>query len=387
MNRTCDNCGGRIRYDIKSGKLKCDSCSSSFYIKEIQSNEETETEMDCDIYTCSTCGADLVINNTESSTFCPFCGNATVVMSRVQKLKRPEVIIPFEITAEEAAERIKRTFNKGMFIPDVVHPKPEDLRGIYIPYHVTNVEFDGSMWFDMKNHGKGYNGYPYIRSGFCSARWVTTDASKRLNDTFSQKLEPYFFDSFKTFDENYLLGFYSDIADVNEDDAIALARTRVMNMAHEKFVNSLPDVRFNPDAYNTDRRFITEVYDKPVTAMLPAWFYTYTFEGVPYTIAVNGQTGQVSGGVPWEKKKFITYTAILSVIIGTLLFLPVAFIDFDYIGRIMLALAPQIVLILVMFGLVIYRFGGYKTFTNAIKLKNIASANSLTNFVNRRQGD
>lgn len=37
--------------------------------------------------------------------------------------------------------------------------------------------------------------------------------------------------------------------------------------------------------------------------MLPAWFLTFRYQQKPYTILVNGQTGKVVGGVPYNKSK------------------------------------------------------------------------------------
>lgn len=384
MIRNCKNCAGKIRFDIKSQRLLCDSCSSTFHVGEYGTEENVSTEMDCDIYSCSSCGAELVINDTESSMFCPYCGNATVVMSRVAKLKKPEVIIPFEITKEQAAANIKKTFEKRFFVPNVVHPEVMDLRGIYIPYYVTNVEFDGSMYF--KPYGKKNNSSPSVRSGYCSANWVTTDASKKLNDTFSQRLEPYYFDSFKIFDEDYLLGFYSDIADVDENEAISKARTRVMEMADEKFKNSVPAYRLGLEQILTTSRFMTEVYDKPVTAMLPAWFYTYKYNGTAYTIAVNGQTGQVSGSVPWNKKKFNILTALLATLITAALFVPFIFVDPLIIMFIIIFEFPAILMLLIFFGRSVGKLGGYRKFTESIRTTNIASSSSLNSFVNKREG-
>ena len=89
MIRNCKNCGGRISYNIKRQGLTCDNCDSVFSVGEYGSGatDNSSLDMECDIYSCSSCGAELILNNTESSTFCPFCGNATVVMSRVAKIK------------------------------------------------------------------------------------------------------------------------------------------------------------------------------------------------------------------------------------------------------------------------------------------------------------
>lgn len=380
MNRNCKSCGGRIRYDIKSQKLICENCSSSFGVGDY-GNDNNNENMDCDIYACSSCGAELIITNTESSTFCPFCGNATVVMNRVEKIKKPEVIIPFEVTAQDAVAKIKDKFNHGFFIPKVVHPEVSNLRGIYIPYYVTNVEFDGSILF-QRYYKQRY--YSHRRSGYCSANWVTTDASKKLNDDFSEKLEPYYFDKFKTFDEDYLLGFYSDIADVDEADAINTAKTRVTEYAFKKMTDTVPLTQ----KMSKSMRCTSEVYDKPITAMLPAWFYTYNYKGTPYTIAVNGQTGSVAGGVPWSKAKFFSLTAALALALMALMFL-VIYLTINS-NMIMLYIFLCLLLGLGCFVLLYGRklfidSNGHNRLFDMIRSNKVASSSALTKYVNKRQ--
>jgi hypothetical protein len=43
------------------------------------------------------------------------------------------------------------------------------------------------------------------------------------------------------------------------------------------------------------------VKDEPMKIMLPAWFLTFRYNDKPYTILVNGQTGKVIGGIPWDQ--------------------------------------------------------------------------------------
>lgn len=384
MIRNCRNCAGRVRFDIKSQKIVCDTCSSGFEIGELSAESDKSAEMECDVYVCNSCGAEVVINNTESSTFCPFCGNASVVMSRVASFRRPETIIPFEVTAEDAAKNIKEKFSKGFFIPDLINPSASDLIGIYIPYYVTNVEFNGNMYLASKDSRKINSGYS--RGCYASANWVTTDASKKFSDVFSQRLEPYYFDRFRSFDEEYLLGFYSDISDVEEDEAIATARSRVMNSAHDKMINSFTEGRYFRHIYNTQTKFITEVYDKPVTTMLPAWFYTYNYNGTPYTISVNGQTGQVSGGVPWDNKKFAGLVTLFTILIGGVLSLPALLLPADLLILTLAGLVPVLGVVAYFLSNNLRNFGGYKKFFASIRSRNVAASNSLMSYVNKRGG-
>lgn len=322
MIRTCKNCGGRITFDVQKKALSCVSCGSLFDVSEFDAEADGYDEMeptklvddtiDCSVYQCSSCGAEISITNTEVSTFCIYCGNPSIVFSRVSKLKKPDMIIPFSVTKEQAMATVRERINKGFFIPkEIKNYQIEQMRGIYIPYHVTNVEYDSSMILSsVHKKNKSSTTYYYKRSAYAHMPWVTTDASTTLNDSSSQRLEPYHMKSAKAFDEDYLIGFYSDASDVEEDDAIALAKSRVKDIFDAEMLKSIT----GSSKKILQHRERAEVYTKPLTAFLPAWFLTFRYKNEPYTIIINGQTGKIVGGVPWDKAKFTAMLVTLSAV-------------------------------------------------------------------------
>lgn len=325
MIRICKNCAGKLTYDVHKKGLYCESCGSVFDVSEYDTSEDfVDNEvvdaykemMDCNIYQCNSCGAEISINDTEASTFCIYCGNPAIVFSRVAKLKKPEVIVPFEVSKEEALQIVRRHINAGLFIPkEIKNFKPELLRGIYIPYYVTNVEYDVSaMLSAVQRSGKHSHTYYFLRSAYASLPWITTDASTTLSDGSSQRLEPYNLKRAVEFDEDYLVGFYSDMSDVKESAAINVAKERAKAIIDEELLNS---VKGNKKKFVYTRE-TAEVYEKPVTAMLPAWFLTFRYEGKPYTIIVNGQTGKVVGGLPWNKPLFVALLIIAAVLFSVI---------------------------------------------------------------------
>lgn len=64
---------------------------------------------------CSNCAGKLIFN--QASTFCVYCGNPAIVFSRVSKEYRPDGIIPFKITKQEALAKIRKRFEKNPIVP------------------------------------------------------------------------------------------------------------------------------------------------------------------------------------------------------------------------------------------------------------------------------
>jgi len=123
----CKNCKAALRFDAARNCLLCDYCGEVYssgqekvsieidrtnkqqqeYEKinqEIIKNnankdyQEDSLYMNCNIYKCTSCGAELNINNVESSSFCAYCGQPTIMFSRVSKELKPKYIIPFKIS-------------------------------------------------------------------------------------------------------------------------------------------------------------------------------------------------------------------------------------------------------------------------------------------------
>lgn len=389
MIRTCKNCGGRVAFDVELKGLACASCGtlwdvSDFGEEDMLYNEEEPNKLmeddtfDCSVYQCGSCGAEISITNTEVSTFCIYCGNPSIVFSRVSKMKKPDSILPFKITKEQAMAAVRERISKGFFIPkEIKNYEIEHMRGIYIPYYITNVEYDAS-YITSSVHKKGKNSvtYYYKRSGYASMPWVTTDASTTLSDSTSQRLEPYNLKETRTFDEDYLVGFYADASDVESASAISLAKKRASNVFEDEIMKSFTGT----SKKIVRKRQRAEVYTKPVTSMLPAWFLTFRYNNQPYTIIVNGQTGKIVGGVPWNKGLFAGLVAGIGLV-ASIVFIPILSIIFastegddSFKLFLFLALAAGSAFI-----------SGTKHISKVLKSIERTSASTLTKFVSNRQ--
>ena len=90
----CPNCGGQLAFDSSLQKMKCTSCDSTFEVEDAESyakcknqeddltwNREDETFSDNDnlsVFTCKSCGGEILQEKDDISSSCPYCGNAIV---------------------------------------------------------------------------------------------------------------------------------------------------------------------------------------------------------------------------------------------------------------------------------------------------------------------
>ncbi|MCQ2531365.1 MAG: CpXC domain-containing protein [Saccharofermentans sp.] len=387
--RSCNNCSGRLIFDVEKKGLHCEKCGSVFSVKDYDIDvasidNETVESIDVNVYTCNACGAEINITNTEASTFCVYCGNPAVVFSRIAQKEKPKVIIPFSITKEKAESLIKDELKKGFLLPGAIkNMKVDNLRGIYVPYYVTRVEYDGSMNISV-DESKAENSKQIILKmlkAYATLPWVTTDASDKLNNDISERLEPFNFQEAKKFDEDYLLGFYSDISDSDIYEAAIHARKRAEQAVEEEAYNVVHNM---VNLYKTNH--FTAVYDKPIRALFPAWFMTFRYKDKPYTVIVNGQTGKVVAGLPWKKNFFVGLTVALGMLIATLTAIPLC-VFFDYVNHANENRLAGFIFYTVVFSLVATGFFvvGFRKMRKVVKAIALSTERMLSHYVTKRQ--
>lgn len=329
----CPNCNGALKFDATTNKMICEYCMSYFSPEQIGANldEEkvlnqeqiehveddsittdignTEDYMECNIYRCTSCGGELMVDGLESSTFCAYCGQPTIVFDRVSKEMRPKYIVPFSVSKTQAVEAIRERLNKGLFVPEEIKNFQMDrIRGIYIPYWLCDVDYEDRMSLrGTVGSGKNEQTRYYYRWAKTSFTNMTLDASYRLNDETSQRLEPFNTNELKEFNVSYMSGYYADRYDVEAQQIKTVAAERAKDLFEDEVIRTVKAdnvkiLKNMPTCSVKDTKYV----------LLPAWFLTFHYAGEPYTFLVNGQTRKVVGCVPYEKKYIVPLIVILS---------------------------------------------------------------------------
>lgn len=311
----CQNCSAALFYKPASGMLECDACGAAYWPSQYKEEATEENEMEVDYYSCTACGAQLAVNGVETSTFCSYCGQPTVVFDRVSSAKRPDYIIPFSVSKEKAVGLIRHHIEKGTFVPKEMKDfEVERVRGIYIPFWLYDVEYADTQFLsgEVKSGKNSYTEY-FMRKAKVVFHNLTLDASMQLNDGVSQRLEPYDARGLVDFHSAYLSGFYADCFDYKSEEMEGYATYRCRNLFDAEVRKTVRADKIKLQSSFPYSNVVSAKY-----AMLPAWFMTFRYENVPYTILVNGQTEKVVGAVPYDKKmartRMVLYAALIALI-------------------------------------------------------------------------
>ena len=145
----CPNCDGGLIFDPESQKFHCEYCLSYFSEEELQNNapsseDETRSSEQTQeapvspdttvIYTCPSCGAEVVTDETTAATFCFYCHNPVVLSGKLDGNYRPDQVVPFQIDRDTAVNEFLKWARKKKFVPRNFYSKKqlEKITGVYL---------------------------------------------------------------------------------------------------------------------------------------------------------------------------------------------------------------------------------------------------------------
>ena len=71
------------------------------------------------IYHCKNCGAELMTEDTTTAAECPYCGSPTILPDRLEGGVKPEKVIPFVVTKEQAQKQFEEYFKGKRLLPNI----------------------------------------------------------------------------------------------------------------------------------------------------------------------------------------------------------------------------------------------------------------------------
>lgn len=391
MDLKCKHCGHSVTFDPELQLMVCDYCLSTFPVDDAPEKSHTlygsdapkksadDDMMDYKIYHCNDCGAELVINDVELATYCAYCGQPSIVYSRTEKRQKPQYVIPFKISKNEALTSIREKFVKSEYVSaDAKYFTPDLIRGIYIPYAMFCYHVhDDALLSGIPSSGKVKDSNEirspknYFRRVFSRIGHIPVDASYHFPNKSADLLEPFHGKDLEKFNPGYLSGYYADLRDENFALLKSRADGRAKKIYEYRLETCLPFVDDVKIKYSNPKlECVKEVY-----ALLPVWFTVVTIDDEKYTIMVNGQTGKVAGALPTSYKRLFIWfftTFFFSFIILCPLFL-LSLTYYMIVPFITLAVTPPLIL------------SGIKNIRKYNLNKKLTTSKSIRRFAKERQ--
>lgn len=353
-NYQCPSCTGPLHFSSDSGKLDCDYCGEAFEVETIEllyedkdqaaadaaSKPEWDLTMDewgeeeaahMRAYSCPSCGAQIICDDTTAATSCPYCNNPTVVPGQFTGMLRPDFVIPFKMDKEAAKAALKNHYKGKKFLPKTfsMENKIEELKGIYVPFWLFDGISDGDVRYRatrIHSHTQGdekvtvTEHYHVVREGNVRFEKVPVDGSTKMPDAHMDAIEPYDYLALVPFSPAYLPGYLADKYDVEKNVCIERANERIRSSTEDKFASTITGYASVVPESSTINISPGEVK----YAFLPVWLLNTKWKGKDFLFAMNGQTGKLIGDLPVDWRKFFAWFTCISLpmmlLLGIILF-------------------------------------------------------------------
>jgi len=357
----CPCCTAALTYSGGTGELTCEYCGASFTVEQAQAAQAAEAadaassdmtwttaapsvirDEDGKVsgYVCSSCGAEMVADESTAATECPYCGNNAIIHQSFDGLFRPDVVIPFAVDKAAAQEALRAFYHGKKLLPKsfTETSRLENITGLYVPFWLMSChaegygEFEGTRsrhWEDAQFVYMRRDFYRAVRHAEMDFDRIPADASTQMDDATMDSLEPYDLAQAKPYDAAYFSGYLADRYDVDAAAAQPRATERVENtfMQHVEAAAAR-----DYETVSLKNRALRLTDTKTEYAMLPVWMLSTKYEDKVYSFAMNGQSGKVAGSLPVDKGKYYKYFVLAAVIALAVMQLAVFFLAQNHLA-------------------------------------------------------
>lgn len=333
----CPCCDAALVFGEEQQKLTCDACGNSFDIEAVAEYNRPPENLDEPEfvwedreeeplpYQCPSCGGVIEYDDHTASTFCPYCDNPVVLPERVTAAVKPDAVIPFMTTKEQAQQKYRELCSGKPLLPKdyLTEQRINSITGYYVPfwlyscgstlhgkYRATRVH----TWSDSRYIYTRKDHYLLTRAANANFESIPMDGSTKMDDTIMEAIEPYDYSKMVEFTPAYLTGFLTDKYDVEAKCGEERIRERV-NETMDQMIRStcIGYSTVIPTAKDLKIRNSKAKY-----VLLPVWVMSAKYKNKDYIFAMNGQTGKLIGTLPICPKRSAAWFAGITAAVTAL---------------------------------------------------------------------
>jgi predicted RNA-binding Zn-ribbon protein involved in translation (DUF1610 family) len=333
----CAQCGAQLRYAPGQTRLTCDHCG---HVQEIardtpwtRSRALQELDLarglrddlpasdmvEARTTTCPSCGAVVEITGATHATECAFCATPVVLDTGTQRHIKPQALIPFALTEDQARRAMIAWLGSLWFAPGTLLEyarKGRAMTGVYVPFWTFDADTASSYHGERGEHyyetrtvtvmvnGKAERRQEQVRRTrwFPASGRVSRDfddmlvmASTSLPARLGNELTPWDLSALQPYTPDFLAGFQAEGYTVPLAEGHAQARDRMADVIRSDVRRDIGGDEQRIHSVTTD--WSDETFKH---LLLPVWSAAYKYNGKSYRFLVNGQTGEVQGERPWS---------------------------------------------------------------------------------------
>ena len=222
---------------------------------------------------------------------------------------RPEKIIPFKKTREEAIAACREFYKGRRLLPGPLRSEEqyEQMQGGFVPYLLYTGNASFNILFDAQDSTpvsgdpvvvKQIKNYTARRQGETTYRRIQVNASKDVPDAFMHNIEPYRYRDLIPIEESEEFTSIEDLNQISIDEDEKITKKRIDEVITQAVGETVKHNYKEPIEQTIE-------YDHTETecVLFPLWIMTAKCGRKYYHFAMNGQTGQTTGDMPVSQLK------------------------------------------------------------------------------------
>jgi predicted RNA-binding Zn-ribbon protein involved in translation (DUF1610 family) len=339
----CPSCGAEMAFDPDTQSLKCAFCSSKKSIENAQGEiqeydfataDDTKPQnwgTEKKVIRCDNCGAETVLDATDASKFCAFCGSSKILQNDQSAGIPPESLVSFKISQAKSTEIFSEWVKKRFFAPNQLKSSHQlqKITGVYVPCWTYDADTSssytaeaGTYYYEKETHYVTENGQQKaVTEEVRKTRWnnvsgnysqsfndILVNASRKINEELMDRLEPFNLPELVHYKPEFLSGFQAERYSIGLKEGWQTSKKLIdetLETNIEKEINA-DEVR----NLNIHTRYQNIKYKH---ILLPVWVASYTYQNKVFQFMINGQTGKIQGKAPISGWK-VVWVSLLSLI-------------------------------------------------------------------------
>ena len=346
----CAQCGADLRFAPGQTELKCDHCGhvQAIAAKAPRVKARALGELDLALglrddlpaaateevrsTRCPNCAAVVEFQGANHATECPFCATPVVVDTGSHRRIKPQALVPFELTENQARAALTGWLGSLWFAPNGLLEytrKGRAMAGIYVPFWTFDADTESRYRGQRGDHyyvtetvtvmvnGKSERRQQQVQK----TRWTAVSghvardfddvlvmASTSLPARLGNDLTPWDLGKLEPYAPDYLAGFQAEGYTVSLSDGRDKSHDIMAGVIDQDVRRDIGGDVQRVDSVSTD--YSAETFKH---ILLPVWTAAYKYGGKSYQFLVNGQTGEVQGERPysWWKIGFAVVAAAI----------------------------------------------------------------------------
>lgn len=342
----CPNCGGPLNWDAEKKAWFCNYCNSRFteadYAKMRPESAASgpadlgeDGALQTAVYSCPSCGARIMADETTAASFCYYCHNPVVLEDRLSGALMPDLVLPFEIDEKKAREIFSGWVRRHRYIPKDFYSEKQVsyFSGVYFPYWIYSCRVQGELSADGKKLRTWTSGgmqftetsvYDASQNGTMTVEHMTRIALKKASRILCESVMPFQMEKMKPYAPGYLQGYSAEMRDIAREELSGEISAEVDAYAKERLQAAASEGYNSLQVRSIETRIEEEQWHY---ALLPVWTLTCqdVKRGKTYYFSINGQSGKTCGELPVDGRRllwlfFMIFAPVFAVILCFLYF-------------------------------------------------------------------